>query len=124
MKVLLVDDDAIMTVNLSQFLQLHGHSVSVACDGAQAFLALKSADPPYDVMVTDMVMPVMSGPELIGKAREAGCLPPTIVVSGKDLWYGQLPGVIAALAKPVDPDQIETEMLRANDATKHGNDEP
>ena len=45
-----------------------GHSVAVAADGAEALDILARADGPFDLLLADIVMPVMDGIEMAKKA--------------------------------------------------------
>lgn len=61
-RILLVEDEAVTRDLLARGLTRAGHSVSVASDGAQAASQL---DTPFDVVVTDLLMPVADGLSLL-----------------------------------------------------------
>ncbi len=63
MKILLVDDDVFLRDMYAVKFKEQGDNVSSARDGAEALRMIASDT--YDVVVTDMVMPGMSGSELI-----------------------------------------------------------
>lgn len=63
MKILLVDDDAFLRDMYATKFTEYGDEVQVAHDGAQALSIL--AQETFDVVVMDMVMPGMSGLELL-----------------------------------------------------------
>ena len=67
MKVLLVEDDSEVVALLSTALELEGHTVLTAADGAEALRALR-ADAP-DIIVLDLWMPVMNGWEFMSRLR-------------------------------------------------------
>lgn len=78
-RVLLVDDSRLSRRMAADALQAAGWAVVEAVDGRQA-LALATAEP-FDCLVTDLLMPGMSGLELLGTLREAGCKLPSVVCS-------------------------------------------
>jgi len=62
--VLLVEDEDVLRGLLAKFLRLYGYSVLEARHGGEALLACERHQGPIHVMVTDVVMPQMSGREL------------------------------------------------------------
>ena len=67
MKILVVDDDRNCCEGLSELLGGEGHIV-IACRSGQRALAALEAEA-FDVLLTDLVMPGMSGLELVTSAR-------------------------------------------------------
>ena len=59
-RILLVDDEPTVRAPLARALQIDGHQVSEASDGAAALEIFEAADP-FDLMVSDIRMPVMDG---------------------------------------------------------------
>jgi CheY-like chemotaxis protein len=98
LRVLAVDDDPIVLLNTATVLADMGHSVLQA-ESAQAALSLLSENE-VDLLLTDYAMPLMSGGDLIERAREAKPGLKVIVVSG----YADVPeGAVLdvpRLAKP------------------------
>jgi two-component system cell cycle sensor histidine kinase/response regulator CckA len=67
--ILVVEDEEILR-NLFEFiLKKNGYSVLIAANGPDALERMKNPEKPLDLVVTDMVMPGMSGKELIEKVR-------------------------------------------------------
>jgi CheY-like chemotaxis protein len=102
--ILVVDDESNMRFLLRMILERAGYEVVEAPDGAAALEhALRS---PPDLVVTDLMMPVMSGRELIERLRKdpqtAGI--PIVVVSANP--SAAVEAVDAVLAKPFDPDAL------------------
>jgi CheY-like chemotaxis protein len=62
-----VDDEPAQRFALRRILERAGHEVTDAGDGAAALRAVRESPP--DLMVTDMMMPVMDGNELIRRLR-------------------------------------------------------
>jgi CheY-like chemotaxis protein len=79
-RVLLVDDDRMVRGMLAESLQHHGYHVTAAGDGHEALGLFEPSR--YDVVVTDLLMPEMSGWELIERLRQADPDIPVIVISG------------------------------------------
>jgi CheY-like chemotaxis protein len=67
-RILVVDDEPDQRFLLRRIFERAGHEVSDAGDGAAALAAVRESPP--DLVVTDMMMPVMGGPELIRRLRE------------------------------------------------------
>ena len=109
-RVLLVDDD----VNLREALELAmtaaGHDVTVANNGLEALTTAVTAAP--QVIVTDVNMPVLEGPEMVRMLRAVPRLShvPVILMSGVDTEAG-IP-VERHLRKPFDPTALLDSVSR------------
>jgi DNA-binding response OmpR family regulator len=77
--ILLVDDEEAITDNLGPFLARTGFRVNTAPNG-DAALAIIEAEPP-DLVVTDVLMPVMDGRELLRTLRQADNWIPVILLT-------------------------------------------
>jgi two-component system cell cycle response regulator CpdR len=60
-RILLVDDEDTVRVSLKRGLELDGHAVDVAIDGADGLDRLSRAQAGFDVLLTDIRMPIMDG---------------------------------------------------------------
>ena len=78
--ILVVDDDDDVRALLVEGLSWLGYTVSEA-SGGQAALDLMAVSPP-DVLVSDYMMPGMSGAEMVKRGRAAGLLMPVIFATG------------------------------------------
>jgi len=67
-RLLIVDDELNVRATLGEFLEQRGYHVGEARSGGEALTLLTKA--PYDLMVLDMLMPEMSGVEVMRRARE------------------------------------------------------
>jgi len=94
-KVLVVDDSMTVRAMEKKLLQNKGYAVDIAVDGAEGWNAVRMDC--YDLVITDIDMPRMSGIELIRKMREYEATKnlPVIVVSYKDREADQLAGLEA-----------------------------
>ena len=105
--VLVVDDDAQIRATLSDLLEHEGYAVVRAENGAQALEQLRRVHP--DCMLLDLMMPVMSGWEVIEELQESGEIDdtPIVVVSA------MCPPVdCECLQKPVDLDELLNAVAR------------
>jgi sigma-B regulation protein RsbU (phosphoserine phosphatase) len=84
MRVLVVDDDPVFRYMIAGVLEMAGYKVETAENGSAALdmLALKSTHPVFDLIVSDMNMPIMNGMELIQRIRRSGFELPVIVLTG------------------------------------------
>ena len=74
-RILVVDDEPAQRFALRRIFERAGHEVTDAGDGAAALRAVRASPP--DLVVTDMMMPVMGGSELIKRLR---CEPATAAI--------------------------------------------
>ncbi len=98
MKILLTDDDAFLRDMYATKFGEHGHEVHVAESGERAIEELKKSN--YDVVLLDMVMPGMTGTELLMeiKAKNLGGNPTCIVLSNQG-EKDEIDGALKAGAK-------------------------
>ncbi len=68
-RILVVDDEPDQRFLLRRIFERAGHQVADACNGAEALKAVQESPP--DLVVTDVMMPVMDGVELIRRLRGA-----------------------------------------------------
>jgi signal transduction histidine kinase len=79
-RILLVEDDDVVRTSIAESLQALGHVVRQAADGTAALARLAGERP--DLMITDYLMPGMTGAELMRKAREVHPDMPMIIATG------------------------------------------
>ncbi len=120
-RVLLVDDDVAVRETAAAVLQAQGYAVTEVAEAGQA-LGLLRGGAPFDVLVTDVVMPGMTGPELIRELRRLRPELPAVMISGytepADLTASGGPGFF--VRKPFTPNAlsatIEAAMSQASAA--------
>ena len=76
-RVLVVDDEESQRTALASMIALWGYGVETACDGQDALEKLATFD--AHVMVTDLMMPRMTGQELLQRLKAQGSGPLAIV---------------------------------------------
>src|SRR3954452_16477681 len=80
-QLLIVDDDANTLASLSRAFRLAGHEATVCDNAARALDLLKSA--PFDMMLSDVVMPGKDGLALLQDLRNLGIGLPVVMISGQ-----------------------------------------
>jgi two-component system, cell cycle response regulator CpdR len=74
--ILIADDEEPLRAFVARGLQLDGHAVDAAQDGAEALDMLTAPGAAYDLLLTDIRMPIMDGIALaLAAARERPALP-------------------------------------------------
>ena len=112
--LLLVEDDTPIREAVTECLEAEGYRVQAAAHGAEALAWLQGGGRPALVLL-DLVMPVMSGPELINRMRaEAGlATTPVLLMTAAITAAGKpLPRVDATLSKPFDLDALLAAVKR------------
>ena len=80
-RVLVVDDEVHLAAAAAQRLTDEGFKVDVAHDGEEGLEKLVAGA--YDVVVTDVSMPILSGPEMLNRAQaQSGTLQRCVIVGG------------------------------------------
>ena len=80
--ILLVEDDEALRRSGTRVLTRYGYTVVTAADGREALELVRSAAKAPDLIVSDVVMPRSSGPELLRALREAGVPSKVLFTSG------------------------------------------
>lgn len=115
MKILIAEDEQIMATAIEHRLSNEGYEVLVVTDGREALKALDTFHP--DLIITDILMPLTSGLELIGIIKSSPDKKiPIIVLSA----MGQEATVLEAfeigaddfLTKPFNPTELSMRVKR------------
>lgn len=108
MRVLLVEDDAMIGASVRQGLRQDGFAIDWVQDGAAAELAL--ACETYDVMLLDLGLPRKAGLEVLRSMRARGQGLPVLIVTARDAIPDRIAGLDAGaddyLVKPFDLDEL------------------
>ncbi len=114
LRVVLAEDDRDLAEVTQIALELEGLQVTVAYDGREALSLIERIRP--DVVITDLIMPVLDGLQLIEKVRSMpGPHAPVIAVSavGSRLRAARDLGAVEALVKPVHPKELAASARNA-----------
>lgn len=110
--ILVVDDEEIMRDFLVDVLD--DYSVTTASDGDEAIALMRKER--YDLIITDLKMPRVSGEEVVRKAVEIDANYKVIVISGYSTLFTVAQsienGACAFLSKPFSIQQLRTEVTR------------
>ena len=98
-KLLLIDDDESVLANLRYFLSDKKYDVSSASDGLEGLKLLETEEQGFDLVITDLVMPNISGVGLIAIIKKKFPSLPVIAITG----WGEHP---EELATEFQADQI------------------
>jgi two-component system, chemotaxis family, chemotaxis protein CheY len=108
--ILAVDDSASMRQMVTFTLKGAGYDVQEACDGSEALSIAKTKK--FDLVLSDVNMPVMDGIELVGELRKLGdykfvpVLMLTTESAGDKKMAGKKAGATGWIVKPFNPDQL------------------
>ncbi|MFL5359232.1 sigma 54-interacting transcriptional regulator [Archangium sp.] len=113
--VLVVDDEEQVRTFLAELLSSSGYQVRCASSGSQALEMLSGGS--FDVVLLDVMMPEMSGLEVLRRYRASGGGAPVIVLSAlsgaEDAMRAMKMGASDYLSKPFSNDELEDAMSRA-----------
>ena len=107
-KILIVEDNLNLQKLYSAVLRSNGYTTAVASNGAEALTLLEKEH--VDLMIVDVMMPVMDGYELTDLLREGGSEMPILMITAKakqeDKKQGFLVGIDDYMTKPVDEEEM------------------
>ncbi len=107
-RILIVEDDKELRSLFERVLVKNGYTVSQAANGQQALDAIDREY--YDLIISDIMMPVMDGYELVRSLRDAGITTPVLMITAKDAFddmrLGFLSGTDDYMVKPVNVNEM------------------
>ena len=108
LKILVAEDDRELRQLFSHVLIKNGYTVKGAANGQEALDAL-DADY-FDLIISDIMMPVMDGYTLVRQLREAGNTTPVLMITAKDAFddmkQGFLSGTDDYMVKPINVNEM------------------
>lgn len=111
MRILLVEDDPLLSSGLLVALRRANYTVEHVADGRAAVAAL--ADNPFDMMVLDLGLPQMDGTEVLRIARSSGNPLPVLILSARDATRDRIAGLdLGADDYMVKPFELEELLAR------------
>jgi len=118
--ILMVEDEEMVRELIVRVISGQGYNVLVANDGQEALTIFKSHEGPIDLMVTDVMMPGMSGDELAERVRELAPALKVIYLSGYTAnaiaARGILQPGVHLIQKPFEPNALLAKIREVIDA--------
>lgn len=127
--LLLVDDDPVPRETLATLLLGEGFHVVSAATGEEAERMLRGARPPFDLVITDLVMPGKSGMDVLRAALQANPSCTVLVLTGfgsvREATEAMELGAFDFVTKPMQIDQFRNTLRRLMErrALAHERDE-
>ena len=124
-KLLIIDDDEPVLANLCHFLRDKKYDVTTASDGLEGLKLFENDQQGFDLVITDIVMPKISGISLISIIKKKFPDMPVIAITG----WGEYPGAFAresqadkVLSKPFELSELDKaikELISSKKQTAH-----
>ena len=107
-RILIAEDDKELRQLFQHVLMKNGYAVTGVADGKEALDAMDRGY--YDLIISDIMMPVMDGYELVSSLRQAGINTPVMMITAKDAFddmrLGFLSGTDDYMVKPVNVNEM------------------
>ena len=107
-RILIAEDDKELRQLFQHVLMKNGYAVTGVADGKEALDAIDKGY--FDLIISDIMMPVMDGYELVSSLRQAGINTPVMMITAKDAFddmrLGFLSGTDDYMVKPVNVNEM------------------
>ena len=107
-RILIAEDDRELRQLFQHVLMKNGYAVTGVADGKEALDAIDKGY--FDLIISDIMMPVMDGYELVSSLRQAGINTPVMMITAKDAFddmrLGFLSGSDDYMVKPVNVNEM------------------
>ncbi len=108
MRILVVEDEAMLAEQLKSALTEAGYAVDTADNGQDGlFLGMEE---PFDAIVLDLGLPVIDGISVLKRWRENGRKMPILILTARDAWHEKVAGIDAGaddyLTKPFHMEEL------------------
>ena len=108
LKILIAEDDKELRQLFSHVLTKNGYSVKGVANGQEALDAMDKEY--YDLIISDIMMPVVDGYELVRMLRDAGNTTPVLMITAKDSFddmrTGFMSGTDDYMVKPINVNEM------------------
>ena len=108
MKILIAEDDRELQQLFSKVLMQNGYTVKGVSNGREALEAMDGEF--FDLVISDIMMPVMDGYSFVRLLRELGNTTPVMMITAKDAFddmkLGFLSGTDDYMVKPVNVNEM------------------
>ncbi len=91
MRLLLVEDDAVLANSLRQGLKAEGYVVDVADNGVDG--QFMGEEEPYDLIILDLGLPQRPGLEVLNQWRKQELTTPVLILTARDSWHEKVEGL-------------------------------
>ena len=107
MRILIVEDDKVLAKTIEQIL-IPKYDIDHAYDGEEGLLYAKQCI--YDIIILDIMMPVMNGYEMLAELRKEKIITPVLILTAKDGLDDKLKGFKTGaddyIVKPFNKDEL------------------
>lgn len=111
-KILLIEDDKLLSASIRSYLQNRGHEVEAVEDGPEGLGRLRLYA--YDVAILDWQLPGMDGPQVLKEYRGQGGLCPILMLTSHATTREKIQGLEAGaddyLTKPFDIEEVNARL--------------
>ncbi|HYH01160.1 MAG TPA: ATP-binding protein [Terriglobales bacterium] len=118
--VLVVEDDSAVRESLREVLTTCGYDVLVAADGPQAIEVAEGLAHPVDLLITDLVLPGMSGRDVASQLRAANPDMVTLFISGYEQPQTAISAEHNVFSKPFSREALARKVRQELDLHKPG----
>lgn len=122
MKIIVVDDDVIMLKAIKNMLSKEGYKVFATTDAEDALDTIRDEGDLYDLVITDIMMPYLSGIELLERIRKVNKKIPIIIISALDhqevILTAFQEGAEDFVKKPIKLDELRLRVKRVLDVPR------
>jgi CheY-like chemotaxis protein len=116
LRILLVEDETSVRLMVGRMLRAIGSDVVPAADGREAWRLYATRERPYDLIISDVVMPILGGGELAGRVLKENPEQPIILMSAMppETLADQLAPIpqLPFLTKPFGVEQLVSAVAR------------
>lgn len=108
LKILIAEDDKELRQLFSHVLTKNGYAVKGVSNGKEALDAMDNDY--FDLVITDIMMPVLDGYELVRQLRDTGNITPVLMITAKDAFDDMSQGFVSGtddyMVKPVNVNEM------------------
>ena len=108
LKILIAEDDRELRQLFSHVLTRNGYAVKSVSNGKEALDAMDNDY--FDLVITDIMMPVLDGYELVRQLRDTGNITPVLMITAKDAFDDMNQGFVSGtddyMVKPVNVNEM------------------
>lgn len=123
MRVLIVEDEPVLSSQIARALGENGYAVDTAADGGRADFAVQTER--YDAVLLDLGLPRIDGLTLLRRWRDAGMSVPVLVLTARGTWHEKVVGIDSGADDYVTkPFQMEEVLARLRGLIRRSRGQP